>query len=381
MKCEKPPCFYFYSLAWLNPRVEKRTVGLEKILFFLVFFGLMNGILGAHHSWAAGNQAEISILPPGSTSESAITVNSMLMEANRLLQVQKWNDAGALFRSVLKREPQSIQGAIGLAATLAHSKKREEGLNILSSCLTGVTRTQRAVVIRRIHVLARTFLSNDTFRMYQDALNLMLEKKYRAAKEKFVKALAEEPDNVEILLRLGQCFFLDNDITHAISRLQAAQKLDPYEPMINLWLGRALFIRGSHAEAIAELKTAQHGLQGCEQSTVWLAEALSSSGQNYPAIRLLDRDSKSWPFHVSSLIALAKLRVQSPHPDSQLLWTARKELQLAMSRVEQYFATDPSQVERELSLDLRKSSSEIKSEIQKLLQLVQSRIDENNSHR
>jgi hypothetical protein len=75
---------------------------------------------------------------------------------------------------------------------------------------------------------------------------------------------------------------------------------------------------------------------------------------------------------------LARFRIQTAHGDAQVLWSARKDLQLAMSRLDQYQTMKLSQVERELSVDLRKPTAEIKLDIQKLLQQVEKRLEESS---
>jgi predicted Zn-dependent protease len=297
------------------------------------------------------------------------------------MRLKKWEEAIAVLKGHLKREPNSVPGVVSLANALTYAGKRGEALSLLIQSSEWAKSAQRGALIQKVHVISRIFISHETSKIYQEGLNLLIAKKYRAAKEKFEKALVEEPDNSEILIRIGQTCILENELKPAIERLRSAKKLDPFEPMISLWLGRALFLNGGHQEAIQELKMSARDLPGSELATIWLAEALSTEGQIHPAIRVLERDIKGWPFHVNSLVMIARLRTQLAHPDATSLWAARKDLQLALSRLDQYSIVKSTSIERELSVDLRKSPSEIKGEIQRLLQQVQSRLDEAPAHR
>jgi thioredoxin-like negative regulator of GroEL len=299
-----------------------------------------------------------------------------LAEAKKLVERKKWTEAVVVYRALLKNEPNSLPVVGGLSTALTYTGHREEALNLLNQQTSNISESEKLSVVRRIKVLSKLFLTNETFRIYQEGLNLLLSMKYRNAKERFQKALAEEPDNVEILTRLGQSHMKEEENGIAVSRLSEAKKLNPYEPQVHLWYGRALHMAGKSAEALPELKSAASDLIGSETATVWVAECMYSLGQVNPSIKVLTNDAKTFPLHLQSLILGAKYKFQMTNSDRQVLWSARKDLQLAMSRIELAHSENHLKFEEDLSLDLRRSPEETKSEIQKLMLQVQNRLEE-----
>lgn len=264
---------------------------------------------------------------------------------------------------------------------LLHERKREEALALLIEGAQASEGSQRQGLVRYAGVISRFFFTNQTFQVYQDGLNLMAGRKFGSARERLEKAFSAEPDNVEILTRLGQCGFLDGNPKAAVDYFRAARKLNPFAPEIRLWLGRSLFLQGKTQESLPELRAGFRGLPSSEYAPIWLAEAMQAAGQSISALRTLDHDSREHPFHLPTLLASARMRVQVPHPDAQALWAARKDLQLAQSRMDQYFTQGLAQSNGDFNLDLRKSPEELKAEIQKLFQQIQSRFDQRSAQR
>ena len=323
------------------------------------------------------------------------------------MKARKWADAAVLLQALRRREPEQTGLAIELADALVHSGRREDALSVLSDAAAREHGPRREALMRRTRVLSRLFLSNTNFQIYQDGLNLAGQGKYRAAKERFEHSLAEEPANAEVLLRVGQCQVLDGDFDSAAERLKLARKLNPFEPEIHLWLGRALQQRGEIDEALEELKSASLSLAGSEIAPVWYAEALFTAGQRGAAYEALEDDLERRPLHLESLLALAELRLDAaaddeaarrssqaatsggaaPPPDSAKVRArahesaieARKDLQLALSRLPQYDgdAVAPAPMEEaELGLSKRPAVDELKVRIDTLLKRVETRLDE-----
>jgi tetratricopeptide (TPR) repeat protein len=167
--------------------------------------------------------------------------------------------------------------------------------------------------------------------------------------------------------------------------------LNPYEPEIHLWLGHALYERGEMREALSELKSAYLELSSSEVASIWYSEALYSSGQKQAAIQVLDDDVRRHPNHVAGLVALSRYRLMgSTATDSNAAWQARKELQLALSRIPLYLpqssessstpasnlvSSRPIDPMGDLALDLRRSEAELKRDIEKLMEEADGRID------
>ncbi len=296
-------------------------------------------------------------------------------EARRLIDQKKWVEAAIVLRSVLKRSPDFTLASLQLSMALAQSGRREEALTLLQAMAGREKAARKGRIERRVRALSRTFMTNANFQLYQDGLNLMLSRKYRNAREKLERALELEPDNVEILTRLGQCLLLDGDHDSAAERLRIARRLNPFEPQVRLWLGRALYLRGEVPESLIELRAAADQLPSSELSPVWLAEALFYANQKQAAIELLEKDVRNEPYHLVALLTLARLQTQLPVRGNEAFWSARKNLQVALSRIGKYDSLSLPPFETDLGLDLRKSSEELRADIQKIFQIVDSRTE------
>jgi thioredoxin-like negative regulator of GroEL len=299
-------------------------------------------------------------------------------EGKRLALKHRWEEAATVLRGVWKHNPDFVPGAMELARTLVYSGHREEALGVLSQiALKQKPGAKKDALVRRVGVVSRQFLTNKTQQIYQEGSNLLLQAKYRPAREQFEKALGAEPDNVEILVRIGQCFVLEGEIDSAVERLRIARRLDPYEPEISLWLGRALHQRGEVNDSLAQLKFAYETLERSERAPLWYADALRTSGNRRAALLVLDEDAKSEPFHLLAIVALARVRgemVREGRDLSDALWSARKDLQVALSRLPQFVAGEGGRFEGELGVELPSNPADLKGVIEGLLAQLDSRL-------
>lgn len=303
-----------------------------------------------------------------------------LLEAKRFVEQKKWAEAVVLFRSLEQKSDLSSTTqrnlSLELSRALLYSGRREEALSLLEQWASKEKKgTFREFWIRRIQVMSRVFITNETSQVYQDGVRLLQEGKHRAARERFEKALEREPDNMEILARIGQCFLLDKDDDSAAERLRSALQLNPYEPELRLWLGRALHRRGEITEGIQELKRAYREMKGTEHAVIWYAEALVTLNQRGAAIQVLERDLAQNPFHVGALLALARYRLQGSTKDMAALWAARKDLQLASSRLDAYLSSNALAGDSDFRLDMRTSPDLLREEIRKLFQQIDTRLN------
>jgi tetratricopeptide (TPR) repeat protein len=313
--------------------------------------------------------------------------NSDFQEATALLKRRQWAEAAIALRSVLNREPRLLPAIMDLGDALTQSGRREEALGMINAAIMREKGPRRAQLLEKLSVLSRLFLTNATFQLYQDGLNLLRVRKYKPARERFEKALAQEPDNVEILVRLGQDLVLENENVAAAERLKLARKFNPFEPETHLWLGRAFQEQGELADAVQELRLARADLKDSELAPAWYADALFAEGNREAAVEALESDVKAHPLHLSGLFMLVEFRLADLPPEdksaqdsghgsgeaSRALWSVRQDLQLVISRLPQYESDQP-RFESELGLELRKPEDEFKSELRKLMQKVDQQI-------
>ena len=278
-----------------------------------------------------------------------------------------------------------VSGSITVdpSTSLIHSGQRAQAIQTLLNGVRTAKPPQRKLLIQKSRVLARIFLTNKTFQLYQDGLNSLNAKKYRAAREKFEKALSEESDNSEVLFRLGQSLIFDGEAEAAVKYLKMAKSISPYESEVGLWLGRALFLKGDFKEAQAELGPAWGELKKTEMATLWFSETLVQLGQGGQALRLLENDAKTSPFHLQSLILAASLRLQHGSEDPQNLILAQKNIKLASTRLEdpgfQKFKNELR--DPDLGVSLQKSKQDLSEEIQKLTKQIQDRLTVSSAQR
>ncbi len=324
------------------------------------------------------NGTAFAELPAGGQLDAPPT-GAVTEDARELLAKKKWAEAAIVLKRIVRQSPDALSAQFDLGRALVYSGRREEALSGLIQQAGKEKGARREAIVRRVQVTSRLFLTNETFQAFQEALGQLEGKKYRIAQERFEKLLKQEPDNVEVLVRLGQSLLLQGDYDSAAERLRLARKLNPFDPQIHLWLGRVLFQRGELTEAIQELKSAAQGMKGSELAPLWYAEALASVGQRPAAIQFLEEDTRAYPFHLQGLVLLARFRrFQSPR-DVQTLWTVRKDLQLALSRFEKYEAlVTGSAKEGDLGVDLR-SPARLKEEIHSLLQRVDADLQKTES--
>jgi tetratricopeptide (TPR) repeat protein len=290
-------------------------------------------------------------------------------DVDSLIAKKKWPEAVILLRSIVRKDPHATGAQVDLARALIYQGRREEALTVLAQAIGKARGKKRDWLIQQSRVFSRLFVTNVTFQIYQEGLNLLMIQKYRQAREQFEKALTAESSNVEILTRLGQAYLMDGDHDSAAEQLKVANRLDPYEPEIRLWLGRSMHLRGELNEGIDMLKAAYADMKTSEIAPVWVADALE-------AMQVLEDDTKNNPLHVMSLVNVAKLKAQGADHNSETLWSARKDFQNALSRLPDYLARNRMKTEGELGLGYPIDGKEIKDEIQSSLQKLQGKLEE-----
>ncbi len=320
--------------------------------------------MGRALGWALG----LALLGvPGARAD--ITLTPETAESTGVTPARNWAESAASLRRAWERSP-STETALELSKALVFLGRREEALQVLSQAELHARGGVQKAIAARARIVSRQFLTHATFQLHQDGLNFMRARKYRAARQRFEKALESEKDNVEVLVRLGQCLLLEGDRDAAAERLRLARRFNSDEAEVGLWLGRVFQLRGELEPALAELKAAKLGLPRSEEAQVWLAEALEASGARAVAMAQLERDLRDSPLNVRSLITLARMRFDGSGADAAALRQVSKELQLVRSRLAQYEAPRPEGAE--FVLDLREPR-EVKSLLEELEEKLEKR--------
>jgi len=301
------------------------------------------------------------------------------VEAKQLIAKQKWNEAAGLLKVLSAQNPRDRAIAYAFTSSLMHLGRRSEAVRLLLQLAEWEKDpAENARLTQKSLILSRIFLSNGSFERYQEGLNALLGKKYRLAQEKFENVLVSESQNCEVLIKLAQCFLLEDEPAAAIQRLTLAKNINPSDSAVSLWLGKAYLALGNAREALREFKYLDPKLRVTEVAALAIAEAQSLGGMPGLALRTLQTDLDENPLHVQALWLSAKIKLQTSKVDLEGLWSARKDLQLALSRVSNYSSEE--MLDWEMSSGVHRSAAELKLEFQKLFQQVQSRIDE-LSHR
>lgn len=292
-----------------------------------------------------------------------------IREARTLILDQKWSEALVILKSLSVDTRLHPDVAIELSRTLTYLGRREEALKVLIEAAERQgpkDRESRALLMRRIRVLSTLFLQSKTFELYQEGQRLLAGGKLKQAQTQFEKALESEPDHIEILKALGQTLFEEGDFDSSAEKLRLARNLNPYDGDARLWLGKALLGRSEIQSAIDELKTASPlFVEKPEALAIAMADAHDHLNQPQEAMKILLRDVKDNPKHLRSLLALVQLRIKYFSAQKEMLWEARKELQLALSRFPEVYGSNEA-----ASDDAKK----LREELLRLLQVVEDQV-------
>ena len=317
-----------------------------------------------------------------------LTSNAQVLFAQGLMREHKWGEAAQVYQSLLVNYPGNVYLVQELATALVFQGRRLEGVSLLldlsgkASKASKYNESLTKELERKLGVLSRTFLTNQSFERYQEAVNLLESKKFAQAESGFLKVLQAEPHHLEAVLKIAQCLIWQGKYDEAIEYLGQKKAWASFAPEISQWLGRALFLKASSPQsaqkAVVELRAALSKTQGSQELVVWLAQAYVSAGQTQYALNLLDRDVQARPFHIVSLLTSAKIKAQIARGDLPLLWSARKDLQLALSRLGDEHSDEVVRV-YELTQGERRKLEEIRIDFQKLLQQIQSLLEEQSA--
>lgn len=353
------------SLTPPPPSVE--DMKLKPLLFLLALFTLMPLLFFTH-------QCGFASLLPTAKADIPLKVYWDFQDSKDHISKKQWSEATVLLQRVTKNAPQWTPGALMLAKVLTYSGRRTDAIQVLENTIQHEKGESRQALIRQTNVLSRIFYTQESSKIYQEGLRLVREKKYRLGRERLQRALEIESNNLEILLRLGQCFVLEGNVDSAAETLLVAKKLGPFEPEVHLWLARALHQRGELKKSLQEFHSIRDELKTSEIAPLWHAEAQVSAGQKNAAIQLLEKNTREHPMHLYALYFMALLKYQAFPREESTLWGVRKDLQLILSRLENYISPQQSKFESELGLDLRNKEF-VQTETHLLLSRISAKLE------
>lgn len=308
----------------------------------------------------------VQAAPAVTSAATPITIERepvSLSLARQKVSMRQWKEAGLTLDQMVKNGADPVGMAELYASVLLHLGRRVEAVQLLRKAAQR-NPARAGYYNEKAKVTARIFVTALGSQAYQDGVALAVRAKLDAALEQFKKAESAEPENGEVVLRLGQIYLIQGELPQAVEMLELARELMPGEPQVTLWLGRTVFLKGDRMRSGVELKSAFEKLKQSERAVLWYSDWLHQNGQKLEALKILEQHQKAHPLHLEAILASVRIRfmapVPVPTPESQ---EAQESGEAAKSKTEAAAATSPKQ------------SKEL-WELRKLLQLASSRFDE-----
>jgi tetratricopeptide (TPR) repeat protein len=262
--------------------------------------------------------------------------------AHQLVTQRQWAQVLPLLKTLHDEAPSSVLIGQDYAQALLRMNRRDEAMGLF----------KKYGFYKEAQNAGHLFLTQETFRLYQEGLAFISNKKYSQACDRFERALEKDQSHLWIQLRLGQCKVLDGNGESAVRHLESIERLHGEQNESILWKGKALSLRGQTAEAISQLKKAIELLPRSELAPIWLSETYLVSGQRALALTVLEEDLRRNPEHTYALVSLIRVRISQPLNPTQLL-DVQKQLELAKSKLPRYESPELPPSESELGLELR----------------------------
>ncbi len=130
------------------------------------------------------------------------------------------------------------------------------------------------------------------------------------------RALAENPENVELRTRLGAAWLQAGDVARAEPMLRGALERESELPAARATLGRLLAIEGRSTDAEQEYRAALHVIPSFTDAAIGLADLLAEQGRLDEAINVLATFLEADPYSFFGLVRLG-----------DVLWRAGREIE------------------------------------------------------
>lgn len=288
-------------------------------------------------------------------------------DARKLLQDQKWAEAAPLFKTLHDEDPDSVVIAEDYAQALLRLNRREAALELLRS----------HELNRQADIAAKSFLSKESFRFYQQGIDWLAKRSYPQACERFERALERDQAHSEILFGLAQCEILDGNAELGIKHIEQIERIYAKTADTSLWKARALALRGRFDEAIPLFNASslsKNSEPNLEWNALWWGEALLASGEKNQAAQVWENDVKKYPNHLETSLALIRMKLTSAESPNQFHALAA-ELKTWQNRYDVRLKEKPKKT-TELRVDffdaelLQRSALEVKTQILSRLPVV-----------
>jgi len=263
-------------------------------------------------------------------------------QAHELVTKREWAQVLPILKSLHDEAPSSVLIGQDYAQTLLRMNRREESMALF----------KKYGFYKQAQAAGHIFLTRESFRLYQEGLAFISEKKYSQACNRFERALEKDLTHLWIQLRLAQCRILDGKADSALKLLDGMTKIHGEQNEGFLWKGKALSLKEQTAEAITQLKRAIELLPKSELAPIWLSESYLVSGQRALALSVLEDDLKHNPDHVYALVSLIRVRISQALNATQLL-EVKKRLELAKTKLPRYESQKLPPFESQLGVELR----------------------------
>lgn len=220
---------------------------------------------------------------------------------------------------------------------------RASAIATLKKALSKAAPSLKSGFQRKIAVLMMQFRSHESYSEFHHAIKLMRDKDFEAAIPMLEAVLKKEGDNQEVLLRLGQCYFLQSEFKKAVMQLEKSTHIGGSMKTVWSWLGRSYFLLGDVKKSEAAFKNMDwKNRDAGEMAAIWWSETLVPTKGKKAAILFLEKQLERFPDQVRVLVKLAELRSDTVAKNNEPQWQAKKEYQLALSRLEDDAAKEAS---------------------------------------
>lgn len=214
---------------------------------------------------------------------------------------------------------------------------RSGAIETLKSAVEKAAPSLKSGFRRKLQTIGKQFSSHKNYSAFQQAIKQINEGNFGAAQGMLEAVLKQEVDHEEVLLRLGQVYFLMGDLKKSVVYLEKSANLNLKNTEAMSWLGRTYFLSGELKKSEKTFKKINWNSEEVqEQSIIWWSEVLFNFRGRKAAIEFLEKQLERRPGSVQVLVKCAEYRMSASSKNNEAQWQAKKELQLALSRFDDY---------------------------------------------